>query len=69
MEGETGQLRDNKDTVGTKKTICKENSCKMKLGNRSKMVEMMAVEDIQLQKLLRESSILWRSNKRYSVAV
>lgn len=29
MEGETGQLRENKDTVGTEKTICKDNRCKM----------------------------------------
>lgn len=29
MEGEAGQLRDNKNTVGTEKTICKYNRCKI----------------------------------------
>lgn len=33
------------------------------------MAEMMTVDDIQPQKLLGENNILWRSNKRYSVAV
>lgn len=29
IEGEAAQLRDNKGTVGTEKTICKDNRCKM----------------------------------------
>lgn len=29
MEGEAGQLRHSKDTVGTEKTICKDNRYKM----------------------------------------
>jgi len=39
------------------------------IDNSSKNVEVMAVDDTQPQKPPGEKSILWRSNKSYSVAV